>query len=81
VAKRGLGARALFAIVGRVPRLAGARRYALEIGPVAEQRVGRFKRVLGLARDIALVTRAEPDNGEVPAQFRPSQPGTSTTAK
>jgi hypothetical protein len=64
-----------------MPRLAGAQRYVLKIRAVAEKRVGRGKRVLGLARDIALVARAEPDDGEMPAQLRPSQPGTSTTAK
>ena len=81
VAKRGFRARALLAIIRCMPRLAGARRNAIEIRAVAEERVGRGKRVLGLARDIALVARAEPDDGEMPAQFRPSQPGTRTTAK
>ena len=46
MAKRGLGARALLAIVGGMPRLARPRRHAVEIGPIAVERVGGCERVV-----------------------------------
>ncbi len=75
------GARAFLAIVGRMPRLAWPDRNAIEIRPVAVERIGGVERVAGLAREIALIPRAEPDDREAPAHGRPSQPGTSTMAK
>ena len=75
------GARALFAIVGRMPGLAGARRHAIEIGPVAVERLRVCQRRLGFRREIARIARSQSDDGEVPAHGRSSQPGTSTTAK
>ena len=81
MAQRCLGARAFLAIVGRVPRLSLPCRNTIEIRPVAVQRVGRPKRVGSLAREIAVVARAEPNDGETPAHGRVSQPGTSTMAK
>ena len=81
MAERRLGARALLAIVRSMPPLTGAHRNAVEIGAVAEERVGGGERLVCLARKVALVPRAKPDDCEPPAQRRPSQPGTSTMAK
>ena len=74
-------ARALFAIVGSVAALARAHRHAIEIGPVTIKRVCGGERRVGLRREIAGVARAQPNDGEVPAHGRCSQPGTNTTAK
>ncbi len=79
--KRSGGARAFFAIVGSVAALARARRHAIEIGPVAVQRVRGGERLVGFRREIAGVARPQSDDGEVSAHGRSSQPGTSTTAK
>ena len=79
--QRGRGARAFLAVVGRVARLSRPRRNAIEIGAVAVERVGRGERRFRLAREPARIARAEADHGETPAHGRPSQPGTSTTAK
>ena len=81
MAKCGFRARALLAIVGRMPRLTLLDWNAIKVWSVAIDRIGRCQRLLGLAREMARVTGAEPDDREAPAQLRPSQPGTSTMAK
>ncbi len=81
VAERRRGARALLAVVGGVAGLAFAHGNAVEIGAVAVDGFRGGERVGGLRREPASVARAEPHDCELPAQLRPSQPGTSTIAK
>jgi hypothetical protein len=81
VAQRGLGARAFLAVVGTMTRLAFPHWNPVEIGCVAVKRLGGFKRVARLLREVARIARAEPNDGKPSAHGRPSQPGTSTMAK
>ena len=81
VTKRGLGARAFLAILRPMPRLALARRHAIEVRAIAIQRLGGEQRVGSLLRQIAVIARAEPDHRDPPAHGLLSQPGTSTMAK
>ena len=81
MAQRCGGAGALFAVVGRMPCLTGARRHTIEVGPVAVQRMRVCQRRLGFRRETAGIARSQSDDGEVPIHGRSSQPGTSTMAK
>ena len=74
-------ARAFLAVVGSVAALPGARRHAVEIRHVAVERIRGRERRGSLRSEVAGIARTQSDNGEMPAHGRPSQPGTSTTAK
>src|SRR5258708_7744460 len=67
VSKGCSGACAFLAVVGRVPALALPHRNTIEIRGVAVQRIGCGERGLRLRRDVAVISRAEPDDGEVSA--------------
>jgi len=54
---------------------------AVEIGSVAEQRIGAGHGCLRLRREPAHISGPEPDYREPAAHIRRSHPGTSTTAK
>ena len=75
------GAAHFFAIVGRMAALPWPRSHALEIGPVAIERIGPIERRLRFRGEPARIARAKADDGKMPAHGRVSQPGTSTTAK
>ena len=81
MAQRRRGAGALLAVVGGMARLAVAHGNAVEIGAVAIDGIGGGEQRAGLRGEPARVARAEADHREMPAHDRPSQPGTSTTAK
>ena len=81
VAQGSFGPRAFDAVPGLMPRLAAALRHAIEIRPIAIERIGAIERLACLRCQVTVVARPEPDNGEPPGQLRCSQPGTSTMAK
>src|SRR4029077_2085555 len=85
VAERGRRTRRLFAVVGRMSTLAGTRRHAVEIRPVAIKRLRVGERGGGLRGEITRIARSQADHGDAPTHGLPpgrrSQPGTNTTAK
>src|SRR5690606_11469207 len=81
VIERRAGTGELFTVVGSVAALVGAERHAIEIRPVAVDRLRLGERGLRLAGQEARVARAEPDDGEASAHGAGLRAGTSTTAK
>ena len=69
-AQRGAGAVQLFAIVARVPRLAGALRAAREIGRIADEVGGLGEHHRGFRRDPVGQARADADDRSEPACAR-----------
>ena len=61
--------------------LSGARRYPIEIGTVAVERLSSAKRRSGLRRQRLPIARPKANDRERAAQERFSQPGTRITEK
>jgi hypothetical protein len=79
--QRGACPQCFLTVVRGMPALAFTNRRAVEVRSVTEQRIGGGQGGIRLRREPAGIARAKPDHRERAAHRRPSQPGTSTTAK